>query len=204
MDVGWNFRREHLPHPAALALRHHQWRRSAERRAAERRGLVLLPRNRLPAHQGDVGDRRPDGEGGVDDDRHRGVDRSVLGSAWPGHFNKTIAETMHANIESVGLPQWTEADQTLAKALQHELKVPEVGTGDEAQRAARPRAIPDEEKRGGGSDDIGDISWNVPTVTLRYPSNIAGGSGPQLGERDLDGDADRAQGRHTPARRCRR
>ena len=24
----------------------------------------------------------------------------------------------------------------------------------------------------GGSDDIGDVSWNVPTVTLRYPSNI--------------------------------
>ena len=27
---------------------------------------------------------------------------------------------------------------------------------------------------GGGSDDIGDISWNVPTVTLRYPANIPG------------------------------
>ena len=26
----------------------------------------------------------------------------------------------------------------------------------------------------GGSDDIGDISWNVPTVTLRYPSNVRG------------------------------
>jgi aminobenzoyl-glutamate utilization protein B len=26
----------------------------------------------------------------------------------------------------------------------------------------------------GGSDDIGDVSWNVPTVTLRYPSNIEG------------------------------
>jgi aminobenzoyl-glutamate utilization protein B len=25
---------------------------------------------------------------------------------------------------------------------------------------------------GGGSDDIGDIAWNVPTVTLRFPSNI--------------------------------
>ena len=23
-----------------------------------------------------------------------------------------------------------------------------------------------------GSDDIGDISWNVPTIVLRYPSNI--------------------------------
>ncbi|MDG1851513.1 MAG: amidohydrolase, partial [Gammaproteobacteria bacterium] len=25
---------------------------------------------------------------------------------------------------------------------------------------------------GGGSDDIGDISWQLPTITLRYPSNI--------------------------------
>ena len=57
----------------------------------------------------------------------------MLGSAWPGHFNKTVAETMHANIEKVGLPEWTEADQTLAKALQKELKVPEIGLGDEDQ-----------------------------------------------------------------------
>ena len=63
--------------------------------------------------------------------------------------------------------------------------------------------MPDEEKRGGGSDDIGDISWNVPTVTLRYPSNMAGRPGPQLGERDLDGDADRAQ-RHPGRREGRR
>jgi aminobenzoyl-glutamate utilization protein B len=27
---------------------------------------------------------------------------------------------------------------------------------------------------GGGSDDIADISWTVPTVVLRYPSNIPG------------------------------
>ena len=26
----------------------------------------------------------------------------------------------------------------------------------------------------GGSDDIGDVSWNVPTVTLRFPSNVKG------------------------------
>ncbi|HMQ87842.1 MAG TPA: amidohydrolase, partial [Flavilitoribacter sp.] len=26
----------------------------------------------------------------------------------------------------------------------------------------------------GGSDDIGDISWKLPTVTLGYPSNIPG------------------------------
>lgn len=30
---------------------------------------------------------------------------------------------------------------------------------------------------GGGSDDIGDISWNVPTVVLRYSANISGTPG---------------------------
>ena len=35
MDVGWNFRREHLPPAAALALRDHRRRRPAERRAAD-------------------------------------------------------------------------------------------------------------------------------------------------------------------------
>jgi aminobenzoyl-glutamate utilization protein B len=37
--------------------------------------------------------------------------------------------------------------------------------------------IPLEEPKSGGSDDIGDVSWNVPTVTLRFPSNIEGRTG---------------------------
>jgi len=40
-------------------------------------------------------------------------------------------------------------------------------------RAPNPNAV----RMGGGSDDIGDVSWVVPTVTLRYPSNIPGGPG---------------------------
>ena len=81
----------------------------------------------------------------------------LLGSAWPGHFNKTIAETMHANIEKVGLPQWSDADQTLAKALQHELKVPEVGLATKIPALRGREVIPDEEKRGGGSADAAAI-----------------------------------------------
>jgi aminobenzoyl-glutamate utilization protein B len=46
----------------------------------------------------------------------------------------------------------------------------------------KPQPSSDEEDdnigpKGGGSDDIGDISWVVPTVTLNYPSNIPGGPG---------------------------
>src|SRR5689334_11492554 len=110
----------------------------------------------------------------------------LLGSAWPGHFSRPIAEAMHANIVKVGLPQWSEADQTLAKGLQKELKVPVRGLPSRIPDLRAPRqsaAQPGDEESegpaptGGGSDDIGDISWNVPTVVLRYPSNIPGGPG---------------------------
>jgi aminobenzoyl-glutamate utilization protein B len=109
----------------------------------------------------------------------------LLGSAWPGHFNKPIAEAMYENIKKAGLPQWSEDDQGLAKALQAELKVPVSGLPVKIQELREPRGTADGEDAegrnieptGGGSDDIGDVSWTVPTVTLRFPSNIPGGPG---------------------------
>jgi aminobenzoyl-glutamate utilization protein B len=57
------------------------------------------------------------------------------------------------------------------------MKVPENGLATKLQPLRGRESIPDEEKRGGGSDDIGDISWNLPTVTINYPSNIQAGPG---------------------------
>jgi len=93
----------------------------------------------------------------------------VLGSAWPAHFNRPIAEDMYENIKQVGLPAWSDDDQKLAKALQKELKVKEEGLPG---KLSELKGSDDDTRMGGGSDDIGDISWNLPTVTLRYPSNI--------------------------------
>ncbi|HEY0264970.1 MAG TPA: hypothetical protein VGC07_10650 [Granulicella sp.] len=95
---------------------------------------------------------------------------TVLGSAWPGWFNKPMAEDEYANIKQVGLPTWSEDDLTLAKAIQHELKVPEVGL--ETKLSSIRGGGTEQGFTGGPSDDIGDISWNVPTITLSYPSNI--------------------------------
>jgi len=97
----------------------------------------------------------------------------ILGTAYPRHFNKVVAETMYENIKTVGLPTWTDADQTLAKALQKELgNARQEGLAVKIGNLGQPQPL--ENNTGGGSDDIGDISWNMPTVTLGYPANIPG------------------------------
>jgi aminobenzoyl-glutamate utilization protein B len=176
MDIGWNFRREHL--------------------RIQQRSHYVIPNggdqpNVVPPNASvwyyfretsydeikkmwDLGNTMAKAATMMTDTEYT---MRVLGSAWPGHFNKTVAETMHANIEKVGLPQWSEADIALAKAVQREMKVPETGLATKINPLRGRESIPDDEKRGGGSDDIGDISWNVPTVTINYPSNIQAGPG---------------------------
>ena len=95
------------------------------------------------------------------------VTQRLVGSAWPRHFNKVIAEVQHKNIEAVGMPEWSDADQILAHALQKEIGAQETGLKTKVEELHAPR-----ENMGGVSDDIGDISWNVPTVNLFYPANI--------------------------------
>jgi len=101
------------------------------------------------------------------------MSKKVLGSAWPRHFNQVIAETMYKNIKEIGLPEWSANDQILAKAVQTEVD------SDTSRYNGLPTkldtiGLPLKRFVSGGSDDIGDISWKLPTVTLRFPSNIPG------------------------------
>ena len=96
------------------------------------------------------------------------VSWEVVGCAWPGHFSKPIAETAYENIKRVGMPIWSDADQTLAKDLQKELESPvQEGLSTKIDSSLEVRS-----SMGGGSDDIADISWSLPTIVLGYPSNI--------------------------------
>jgi aminobenzoyl-glutamate utilization protein B len=105
------------------------------------------------------------------------VESRVLGSAWPQHGNKPLAEVMHANISAVGLPEWSEADQRFAKAFQRAMGSEERGLATKVQPLRGRVSIPADQQSGGGSDDIGDVMWTVPTITMRFPSNIPGAIG---------------------------
>jgi metal-dependent amidase/aminoacylase/carboxypeptidase family protein len=71
-------------------------------------------------------------------------------------------------------PEWSEADQKLAMALQDEMgfdpREGEEGPGGVGLRTDLSELMgpAPEPRTGGGSDDIGDIAWNVPTVTLSF------------------------------------
>jgi aminobenzoyl-glutamate utilization protein B len=99
----------------------------------------------------------------------------TVGSAWSQHFSKPVAEATYANIQRVGLPEWSDADLRLANAFQQEMGQEPRGLATEVGDLGGPVDI--SRSLGGGSDDIGDVSWNMPTVTLRYPSNMPGGPG---------------------------
>jgi aminobenzoyl-glutamate utilization protein B len=176
MDIGWNYRREHL----RIQQRSH----SVITNGGDQPNVVpptatiwyYFRETDYPniKRMWDIGDNMAKAATLMTDTT---VTSRVLGSAWPQHMNRVISETMYENIKKVGMPRWTDADQRLAKALQKELGVEEKGLPTTISENRGRVVIPDEEKRGGGSDDIGDISWNVPTITLRYPANVEAGPG---------------------------
>ena len=89
---------------------------------------------------------------------------------------------LYENIKKVGLPTWSEDDQLLARASQIEMQAPKMeGLATKLDSMGMPTPPPvvmmggqAMTPMGGGSDDIADISWSLPTMVLRYPSNIPG------------------------------
>jgi aminobenzoyl-glutamate utilization protein B len=171
MNIGWNYRREHLPleHRSHYVVTNGGDQPNVVPRTAS--VWYYFRQTTYPQIKAlwETGDAMAKGAAMM-----AGVEllpTRVLGTAWPRHFNRAVAEAAFANIRKVGMPDWSEADQTLAKALQKELGSREQGL---TTRLPERLAGPVRDNRGGGSDDIGDISWNVPTITLRFPANIPG------------------------------
>lgn len=168
MNVGWNFRREHL-HP--LQRSHYVISSGGDQPNVVPSYASVWYFIREITAEGirenfDTLQRIAEGAAMMTDTT---VSRKIIGAAWPRHFNRPIALAMDENIKKVGLPTWSEDDQRFAKALQTLMGADEAtGLATNLSGIGEPLPSP----VSGGSDDIGDISWNVPTVTLRYPANV--------------------------------
>ncbi len=169
MDTAWNFRREHLPvtqrshyvitngggQPNIVPDLASVWYYFREQNFDSVRNLYNLGNEISEAAAKATGTT---------------VERHLLGYAAPNFANKPMAEAAYANIKAIGMPAWTADDQAFAKAVQQAngrtLKPLPTEIGPLSTPETRERSL------GGGSDDIGDIMWTVPTITIRFPSNI--------------------------------
>ena len=170
MNVGWNYKREHL-HP--LKRSHSIFTDAGDQPNVVPSKASIWYYLRDVTYEGIMkmyndANNIAQGAALMTDTK---VTSKIIGTAWPRHFNKVIAETMFENIKAVGLPEWSEDDQALAKAVQTEVKSSNnKGLSTELAKLGLPVSSP----VSGGSDDIGDVSWKIPTVTMRFPSNIPG------------------------------
>lgn len=169
MNIAWNMRREHLPvtqrshyvitngggQPNVVPGEASVWYYFRERTFDGVRKLYELGN--------EISEATAKGTGTT-------VTRQVYGHAAVNHGNRPLAEAMYANIRRVGMPKWSAEDQQFAKQVQ------EANGFTLKPLASDIPPISTPESRGGGvnasSDDIGDVMWTVPTITLRFPSNI--------------------------------
>ncbi|MDP9145299.1 MAG: amidohydrolase [Actinomycetota bacterium] len=175
-NTAWNFRREHL-RPATRV--HYIIRDGGDQPNVVPRSASVWYYLRETTYQGiknlfDMGETIARSAAAMTGTELTSV--RILGAAWPQHFNRPIAEAMQQNIDRVGMPAWDDKDQQFARTFQQAMgsRNPQ---GLSTRVGELQGSVPDNENRGGGSDDIGDISWVVPTVTLRYPANVGAGPG---------------------------
>jgi aminobenzoyl-glutamate utilization protein B len=171
MDAGWNMKREHLP-PTQRSHYVITGGGNQPNIVPDKASVWYYFRDtQLPAVKAmyDAGNRIANGAAMMTE---TSVTRRVLGHAATNYGNKPIAEAAFANMQAVGLPQWSAADQNFARAVLagFDRKQQPLATGaPKLWSPDNPNPV-----RNSGSDDIGDIMWTVPTITINYPSNIPG------------------------------
>jgi aminobenzoyl-glutamate utilization protein B len=94
---------------------------------------------------------------------------TVQGGDYEMLVNLTGEKLIHANLTWLGPIQYTTEEQEFARAIQRACGVEERGLDGAIQPLRAPKPDPD-----GGSTDVGDVSWIVPTLHLSVTTAPAG------------------------------
>ena len=93
----------------------------------------------------------------------------IIGGTHDLLINKTLAETMQANLDKVGGVNYTEAEIAFAKKIQ-----PTMVTPIDIATAAQVKPLTYINEGNSGSTDVGDVSYTLPTVGLRAATWVPG------------------------------
>jgi len=98
------------------------------------------------------------------------VDYEVIGGTHDLLLNSTLAEDMQRNLLRVGGVAYTSAETEFGRKIQASFtySVPEIASAGVVQ------PLKAEQDAGGGSTDVGDVSYAVPTVGLRAATWVPG------------------------------
>ncbi|MFI6878101.1 amidohydrolase [Streptomyces sp. NPDC050400] len=90
------------------------------------------------------------------------VGHRITSACWNQLPSKSFAELLHENMRQIGPPEFPDEAHRLAKELQESLGLPQQGMHAKIGELMPPNPV----FLGGGSTDVADISWNVPTVSM--------------------------------------
>lgn len=91
--------------------------------------------------------------------------------------NQPLSKVLERNFKRVGPPQFSDADRTFAKQLQEPLRS-DFGLKESKPLEEKLEDLPEKPySPDGGSTDVGDISWHVPTGGLSTACFAAGSPG---------------------------
>jgi aminobenzoyl-glutamate utilization protein B len=95
------------------------------------------------------------------------MDYKIDAAAWPQLGLKSIAEVTQANIDAVGMPQWSEDEQEFARRFQTAMGARVVGLNTRATALGQ-------RGQSASSNDNGDVTWVVPSAALNFPASVPG------------------------------
>ena len=100
------------------------------------------------------------------------VEHEITGGVYSLLPNDVLGRLMDANLRAVGGLRYTAAEREFAETLRKTLDAPALPLGSEAMVQPYVAATP----AMGGSTDVGDISWMVPTAQISTATWVPGTS----------------------------
>jgi aminobenzoyl-glutamate utilization protein B len=96
------------------------------------------------------------------------VEHEIIGGVYSLLPNEALARVMDTNLRKVGGVKYDAPETTFAQEIRKSFPADALPLGSQES------VMPFEQRQNGGSTDVGDVSWRVPTAGLRAATWVPG------------------------------